>query len=67
MIRYFILRLIGIVGNPTYIEQLTLLRDNMVTKLNSLDQSQGMTREDVTLKEDIEKLKAWIEGVEGYF
>ena len=67
MIRYFILRLIGIVGNPTYIEQLTLSRDNMVTKLNSLDESEGYTREDVTLKENIEKLDDWIEGIEEYF
>ena len=67
MKRYFILMLIGIVGNPTYVAQLKESLIHKEVKFDSLDQSQGMTREDVTLKEDIEKLKAWIEGVEGYF
>jgi len=39
----------------------------MVTKLNSLDESEGYTREDVTLKENIEKLDDWIEGIEKFF
>lgn len=67
MIRYFILRLIGVVGNPTYIEQLVLLRFNMVNKLNSLDESDGYTREDENLQDDIKKLDDWIEGVDEFF
>lgn len=67
MKRYFILMLIGVVGNPTYVEQLRELRDSMVRKLNSLDKSVGYTREDFKLVENIEKLDNWIEGVEKYF
>lgn len=67
MKRYFILMLIGIVGNPTYVAQLKESLIHKEVKFDSLDQSQGLTREDVKLKEDIENLKAWIEGVERYF
>ena len=57
--------LIGVVQNPTYIEQLVLLRFAM--PVNKLDNSQGYTREDVNLRDDIKKLDDWIEGVDEFF
>tara|TARA_B110001469_G_C9621255_1_gene309634 strand:- start:266 stop:1840 length:1575 start_codon:yes stop_codon:yes gene_type:complete len=65
MKRYFILLLIGVVQNPTYIEQLVLLR--FIMPANKLDKSKGYTKEDLTLQEDIKKLDDWIEGVEYFF
>ena len=62
MKRYFILMLIGVVQNPTYIEQLVLLRFAM-----PVNNSRGYTREDVTLQDDIKKLDDWIEGVDEFF
>ena len=54
--------LIGVVQNPTYIEQLVLLRFAM-----PVNNSRGYTREDVTLQDDIKKLDDWIEGVDEFF
>ena len=39
----------------------------MEEKLDNINSSQGITRDEVMLKENINKLKEWIQGIDEYF
>jgi len=70
MIRYFILRLIGVVGNPTYIEQLRELFDKMLEKYNdefNVDPRLRESPEGLELYGELKRLASWMLSVEKYF
>jgi hypothetical protein len=70
MKRYFILMLIGVVGNPTYTEQLSELRDKMLEKYNNefdVDPRLRESPEGLELYGKIKRLTSWIMSDERYF
>ena len=70
MIRYFILMLIGVVGNPTYIDQLSKLRDDMLEKYKDefdVDPRLRNSPQGLELYEKIKRLSSWIMSIERYF
>jgi hypothetical protein len=70
MKRYFILMLIGVVGNPTYVEQLSELRDKMLEKYEDefdVDPRLRNSPQGLELYGKIKRLTSWIMSVERYF
>jgi len=70
MIRYFILRLIGVVGNPTYVQQLRELFDEMLEKYNdefNVDPRLRESPEGLELYGNLKRLASWMLSVEKYF
>ena len=70
MIRYFILMLIGVVGNPTYVEQLRELFDKMLETYNdefNVDPRLRESPEGLELYGNLKRLAGWMLSVEKYF
>ena len=70
MKRYFILMLIGVVGNPTYVEQLRELFDVMLEKYNdefNVDPRLRETPDGLELYGKLKRLESWMLSVERYF